>query len=640
MNWSKSQTSKTFFYFFNATCMSKFNVILLLLSSSLCCQTLLSQGWQQAVKYKMDLNFEIKKHRVKGTQSLEYTNNSPDTLTHVFYHLYFNAFQPNSAMDVRSRTIADPDKRVGDRIVRLNKSEQGYQKIKELKMNGKSVNYEVVGTILEVTLKEPILPHSTVTFDMEFEAQVPLQIRRSGRFNSEGIEYSMAQWYPKMCNYDIQGWHANPYVGREFYGIWGDYDVTITIPKEYIIAGTGILQNKDEIGYGYSTSEPKERPDKQKWHFIAKNVHDFVWAADPDYTQIVRETKEGTTLRCFFQPNEKTTENWEKLPIIMEEALTFINKKYGRYPYTEYAFIQGGDGGMEYPMATLITGERTLVSLVGVAVHELMHSWYQMVLGSNEALYHWMDEGFTSYASNEVMNYLKLKKLIPGEVQDNPHLGSVNGFTNFALSGQEEALITHADHFLTNTAYGVASYTKGEVLLEQLRYIMGEQAFDKGMLQYFETWKFKHPTPNDFFRVMEKVSGLELDWFKEYFVHTTHKVDYEVENILGKIALLRRIGNMPMPLDITVTTHDGKQYQYYVPLDLMRGNKKGDRFFSQFKIKEDWHWTHPTYNLTLNQDISEIKKLEIDVSNRLVDVDRKNNFYPRPMMVKEKEVNE
>ena len=592
------------------------------------------ERWQQKVKYKMDVDFAIKKHQFTGVQNLEFTNNSPDTLYKVFYHLYFNAFQPNSLMDVRSRTIIDPDKRVGDRIARLKKNEQGFMEVKSLKMNGRKVLHKTEGTILEVTLSEPIMPHSTVTFDMEFKGQVPLQIRRSGRNNAEGIEYSMAQWYPKMCNYDYQGWHANPYVAREFYGIWGDYDVQITMPKEYIIAATGILQNKEAIGYGYSNVDPVSRPDEMTWHFKAENVHDFVWAADPDYKQIVHKAHDGTIIRAFYQPGDRTTENWERLPAIMDEALKFINDKYGKYAFSEYSFIQGGDGGMEYPMATLITGERNIVSLVGVAIHEWMHSWYQMMLGSNEALYHWMDEGFTSYASNEVMNYLSLKKMIPGEPVQNPHLGDVNGYINFALSGREEPLITHADHFLTNTAYGVASYTKGEVLLEQLRYIIGEQAFDQGMLQYFNTWKFRHPNTNDFIRIMEKASGLELDWFKEYFVHTTHTIDYDIESVAGKSAIIRKKGMMPMPLDITVKTKNGKEYFYHIPLDLMRGEKKGDRFYSNFKVMPDWSWAHPTYKLNLDQKLNDIETIEIDVSKRLADVDRSNNVYPRKMIEK------
>ena len=162
----------------------------------------------------MDIDFDVSNHQFTGTQKLNYYNNSPDTLGEVFYHLYFNAFQPNSMMDVRSRTILDPDPRVADRISKLSEEEIGYQRVIKLRMDGKPVDYEVVGTILEVDLPEPILPGSKVVFDMAFEAQVPLQIRRSGRDNKEGIDYSMTQWYPKMCEYDYQGWHANPYVGR------------------------------------------------------------------------------------------------------------------------------------------------------------------------------------------------------------------------------------------------------------------------------------------------------------------------------------------------------------------------------------------------------------------------------------------
>ena len=192
--------------------------------------------WQQRVEYQMDIDMDVNTHKLQGTQRLVYFNNSPDALNRVFYHLYFNAFQPNSMMDVRNQTLPDADPRVGDRISKLQKNEVGYQHIKSLKVDGQAVKYEVVGTILEVDLNTPIAPNSSVTFDMEFEAQVPVQIRRTGRDNKEGIAYSMSQWYPKMCEYDYQGWHANPYIGREFYGIWGDFDVKITIDKDYILS--------------------------------------------------------------------------------------------------------------------------------------------------------------------------------------------------------------------------------------------------------------------------------------------------------------------------------------------------------------------------------------------------------------------
>lgn len=591
--------------------------------------------WQQRVDYKMDVDFNIKKHQLHGVQKLVFTNNSPDTLSKIFYHLYLNAFQPRSAMDVQSRHIADPDPRVTDRISKLKKGEEGYTKITSLMLNGKSVEYKTVGTILEVELDDPILPHSTVTLDMEFLSQIPLQIRRTGRFNKEGIEYSVAQWYPKLCNYDYMGWHADPYIGREFYGVWGDFDVKITLPSNYVVAATGLLQNKDEVGYGYSNKEPKKRDKTLKWHFVAKNVHDFVWAADPDYTQLVHKMEDGKVLRFFYQPGEKTSENWEQLPAIMEEVFKFANKKYGEYPYSEYSFIQGGDGGMEYPMATLITGERSLRSLVGVAVHELMHSWYQMVLGSNELLYPWMDEGFTSYAEQEVTNHLYSQGFLKGQPSQNPHNSSVLSYINFTQSGLEEPLSTHADRYITNTAYGYGVYTKGAVFLEQLRYIIGEDAFDKGMLRYFNEWKFKHPNPNDFIRIMEKTSGLELQWYLQYFINTTFTIDYGISDLRGNELVLTRNGGMPMPLDISVYLKDGSVKKYYVPLDIMRGEKKGDYFFDDFKISKDWPYLNTSFSIFIDNYLRDINFIEIDSSHRLADTDRSNNKWPRLMKVPE-----
>lgn len=600
-------------------------------------QTGLSQPdrWQQAAEYIMDIDMDTENHRYNGQQTLRYTNHSPDTLNQVFYHLYFNAFQPNSMMDVRSRTITDPDRRVRDRIVQLSDEEIGYQRINSLTQNGQDVTYEVVGTILEVTLAEPILPGTTHTFEMDYQAQIPVQIRRSGRDNREGIDYSMAQWYPKMCEYDYQGWHANPYVGREFYGIWGDFDVTIHIDSEYIIGATGMLQNPEEVGHGYeSEGMTVERPDDGRlhYHFKAENVHDFVWGADPDYTHTKLKRADGTMLHFFYQENERTKDNWEALPAIMDEAFDYINTHFGQYQYPKYSFIQGGDGGMEYPMATLITGERSRNSLVGVSVHELMHSWYQMMLGTNEALYAWMDEGFTSYASNRVMNDLAGKGLLPGrQAVDNPHTGSYAGYLNLARTEAEEPLSTHADHFVTNTAYGVGSYSKGAVFLHQLHYIIGDQPFDRGLLRYFRTWKGKHPNVNDFIRIMEKESGLELDWYKEYFVNTTHTIDYAVEEVTdteeGATVTLRKLGIMPMPLDVVITYRDGSQEMVHIPLRIMRGHKNADPDGMTFRVAEtDWPWTHPEYELVLPADRDDIQSVEIDPSARLADVDRGNNL--------------
>lgn len=588
--------------------------------------------WQQSIKYKMDIDMDVKKNQYKGKQYIQYVNNSPDALDKVFYHMYFNAFQPNSMMDVRSRTIADPDQRVGNRIQSLTKDEIGYIKVKMLKHQGEEVKYEMVGTILEVTLNESIAPGSSTLFEMDYEAQIPLQIRRSGRDNAEGVKFSMAQWYPKMANYDYQGWSANPYVGREFYGIWGDYDVTIHIDKRYVVGATGQLQNMDEIGYGYGSGDSKVKKGKITYKFLAENVHDFAWGADPDYTHETYRVKDGPMLHFLYQPGEKTTENWQNLPKAMAAAYYFMSERYGKYPYENYYFVQGGDGGMEYPQLTLITGERSYGSLVGVSIHEWMHSWYQMVLATNEALYPWMDEGFTSFGSTETMNHLKKEGIIPGEAADNPFLGIFNGQANIALSGLEEPLSTHADHYTTNRAYGLGSYVKGQVFLKQLEYVIGKEAFDKALLDYYDTWKFKHPNPNDFIRVFEKNSGLELDWYKEYMVNTTHYIDYAVDTVIyGKDTevTLSRQGMMPMPVDVLVAMEGGKKYMYNIPLQIMRGAKPNDTGMKSYQVAEDWPWTHPTYTLKLPNKFGKIKSVMIDPNYGMVDVDRINNEWPR-----------
>ena len=588
--------------------------------------------WQQRATYEMTIDMDAANHQYRGEQRLTYFNNSPDTLDRVFYHLYFNAFQPGSQMDLRNLNLPDADERVADRISTLSEEEMGYLLVNNLEREGSELSYETVGTILEVSLAEPILPGDSAVFTMNWEAQVPLQIRRSGRDNAEGVEFSMAQWYPKMAEYDYQGWHANPYIGREFYGIWGDFDVTINIDSKYVVGGTGYLQNPEAIGYGYAP-DPASRPATLSYHFVAPNVHDFVWAADPDYRHDTLRRSDGTTLNFFYQPGEETTENWQQLPAIMDAAFAYINDHYGPYPYEQYSFIQGGDGGMEYPMATLITGNRNFNSLVGVSVHELMHTWYQMLMATNESLYAWMDEGFTSWASSEVMNHLRAEGLLEGEVTDNPHARTYVSLRGFRTTGMQEPLSVHADHFATNSAYGVASYVNGAVFLEQLRYIIGEAAFDCTMKRYYHDWRFKHPNPNDFIRVAEKCSGLELDWYKEYWVNGTEYADYaltDVEDVdsSGVTRIdLERIGRMPMPVEVTVTLKNGSEKYYYIAPEILRGEKPQPDYASDWTVLPDWGWTNPNYSFTIEINKQELERVELNARERMFEDAVDNNYW-------------
>ena len=571
-------------------------------------------GWQQHVNYEMEIVLDTANHQYDGTMRVVYTNKSPETLDKVFWHLFFNAFQPESMMDVRSRTISDPDRRVGSRIVALPEDEWGWQNISAVKVNGKSVEFEEEGTIMAIVLPKPLRPGKSVTFDLTWRAQVPRQIRRSGWMNKEGVEYSMTQWFPKLCEFDHHGWHTNPYIGREFHGVWGNYDVSLHLPKGYVVGATGVRQSQKDSPLPNGIPGTIHR-------YKASNVIDFAWAADPDFIEETIDV-DGVTLRLIHQANPDLDSNWTALGDYAAKAMAFINDDIGPYLYPEYTVIQGGDGGMEYPMITLITGERSLRSLVGVTVHEMAHSWFQGMVATNESLHEWMDEGFTSWAESRCMASLFADPMKP---DDNPHGWAYTSSIKQHLSGNEEPLITHADHYKTNRAYGVAAYSKGEVLVEQLGAVLGSEVRDRGMRRYFKEWAFKHPGPHDFKRVMERESGLELDWYFQYMMHTTDAIDYAVESVVNSQGTVRvelsRRGNMPMPQDVTLTWEDGTTTSVHIPLVMMRGHRPlGEGEI----LGEDWPWVNPTYQLNVPAQ-GRLTSVELDAQGLQADVHRENN---------------
>lgn len=587
--------------------------------------------WQQKANYTMDVTMDVNTFQYQGTQQISYTNNSPDALNQVFYHLYFNAFQPGSEMDARLSSIADPDGRMMEdkksRISPLSPNEIGFLDVKNLVQNGKPVNFTVDGTVLQAILAEPIAPGETVVFSLEFNGQVPLQIRRSGRNSSEGVALSMSQWYPKMAEYDFEGWHADPYIAREFHGVWGDYDVTITLDKNYTIGGTGYLQNPQEIGHGYEapgTKVKKQRGNTLSWHFKAPMVHDFMWAADPEYTHDVLEMENGPILHFLYKNKPELVENWKALQPKTAQAMAFFSKNVGPYPYEQYSVIQGGDGGMEYAMSTLITGERKLNSLIGVMAHEMAHSWFQHILATNEAKHSWMDEGFTSFISSLCMQELSEK---PSE---NPFAGSYRGYQYLIKSGKEQPQTTHSDRYEFNSAYSIAAYSKGSIFLSQLGYIIGQDKLMETLKKYYTDFKFKHPTPNDIKRTAEKVSGLQLDWYLMDWTQTTNTIDYAIQEVVAEdlentTVVLERKGLMPMPLDILVVYQDGSQETFYVPLRMMRGGKENPYPSIERTVLPNWAWAYPSYEFTISKPYQSIKAIQIDPSGLMADADLDNN---------------
>jgi hypothetical protein len=586
--------------------------------------------WQQEVAYDMAITMNAAEHTFEGRQTLIYQNNSPDTLRRVFYHLYFNAFQPGSMMDVRSRTIEDPDERVGSRIAQLEPDEQGYHRIQSLQQNGQALSYEVAGTVLEAKLAEPLPPGEQTTFRMTFNSQVPLQIRRSGRDNKEGVALSMSQWYPKMAAYDRHGWHADPYVAREFHGEFGKFEVSITIDSSYVVGGTGIVQNPQEVGHGYQDpEEPLERPASGKltWQFEADSVHDFMWAADPDYRHDTTKVPNGPVVHFLYQPYTPDTiaPVWERLQSNVVELFQYMNTHFGEYPYQQYAVIQGGDGGMEYPMATLITGDRGPRGLTGVTAHEMAHSWFYATLATNENMHAWMDEGMTVYSSVKAMNHLYDRN------RQNALAGSYGGYFQLANKPREEPMSLHADFYHTNAAYGIAAYSKGATFLHQMSYIVGKEAFMEGMRDYYRQWQFKHPYPIDFKTVMERSTGVQLDWYFNLFLNTTRTIDYGIKQVSTTpettTVTLENHGKIPMPLDVQVTFANGDKQLYYIPLRMMRAEKPNNYDMPRTTLA-DWPWTHPSYQFSIGTADRNVEAVRIDPSKRVADVRRSNNQWP------------
>ena len=598
--------------------------------------------WQQHVDYKMEVTMDVKSYQYKGKQELVYTNNSSDTLHRVFYHLYNNAFQPGSEMDMRLQTIKDPDGRmvnkikVGDkdvkesRISKLQPNEMGYLHVSNFKQDGENATAKEVETILEVTLAKPLLPGKSTTFTLDFEGQVPIQIRRSGRNNKEGIELSMAQWYPKMAEFDFEGWHADPYIAREFHGVWGNFDVKITIDKNYLLGGSGYLQNGNEIGYNYQDKGVLVSiPKKQKtltWHFVAPNVHDFTWAADKNYIHDVVPTNFGTTLHFIYKNNPAIIENWEKAESKTVQLMEYYNRIVGKYPYEQYSVIQGGDGGMEYAMCTLILGEGKLDGLVGVIAHEMGHSWFQHILASNESKHPWMDEGFTSFIEDLGVNEIAEKKV------ENPFISAIKSYIALANSGKEQPLSTHGDRYDENRSYSIASYSKGEVFLVQLQYLIGKENLMKTLQKYYTDFKFKHPTPNDIKRTAERVSGANLDWFLTDWTETLNTIDYGIKNVesatdgVQKTGIsLERIGRTPMPIDLLVEYTDGTKESFYIPLRMMSFVKENPNPEVKRTVLKDWTWGNPNYFFEIEKPKSSIKKITIDSNGLLADVKPDNN---------------
>ncbi|HAB31113.1 MAG TPA: peptidase M1 [Cryomorphaceae bacterium] len=585
------------------------------------------QYWQQAVDYHIQVALDDQKHQLAGDLSLRYTNNSPDVLDEVYFHLYWNAFQPGSMLsNMANIPTKFPDRAIGSNVENYAPDEYGEQIVQSLTLNGQPVAFVVDQTILHCTLPQGIHPGETVTFAMTYTTRIPKLVERAGRDNPEGIAYSFTQWYPKMVVYDTDGWHPDIYVAREFFGDFGTFNVDITAPASYMIGGSGVLQNPDQIGHGYSAQPVKfKKKDRITWRFKAEKVHDFAWVADKELQHDLRVTASGLPIHFFYQNDTASSKHMstDKFQAEVEAYFAFMHDHFGSYDWPQFSVIQGGEGAMEYPMATIMQVHGGYDGLLGTVVHEASHMWFYGMLGTDEQRYYWMDEGFTSFAEDEAMNVLSGKNL------PNAHLGYLGRYSRVAHQTWMEPASTLANYFDGKFPYQMAAYMKGSLFLVQLRGIMGEDAFWSTLQRYKNVWAFKHPRPENFLRIAEQESGMVLDWYMNQWIETMKVPDAGVDSVYttgGNLANIRltRNGSLALPVDVDVVLKNGTTLHYTVPLSAMFGHKDG------FALAGPWNYTQKTFTFQVAVTAEQIARVVVDPASWTADANRDDNVWEAP----------
>lgn len=593
-----------------------------LVAISLFTIALYAQGgyWQQKVEYDIDVVLDDKKGILTGTENLTYFNNSPDDLKEVYFHMYWNAFKLGSHAMQHNIEMGDPEtiKKIGE----LTKKDEGYIKIKTIKVNGKAYTPTIFESIAQIKLSESIKAGTSAKIEIEFESLVPSCVNRAGKNNTAGTDFTFTQWYPKMCRYDKQGWHTDQYLGREFAGTFGKYDVTIRCADKLTVAGSGVLQNKRYKEKGAENVDGYFDNDNDKlmmWNFIAENVHDFAWAADDDWYH--SSTKiDDIEFHYFFHNNEEYKSAWSTLMLFWADAYQICKKEFGVYPYPQFSFIQAGEGYMEYPMCTMLEAGRE--DFFSTACHEFMHNFFYGIYGTDENLYHWMDEGLTSYAEARLSTVVSKDK-------ENPATEASMVYKWIRTQYTEEPVATHANFYDSDYAYYNCAYYKGQLFPELIRYMIGDSVMTAGFKKYYQNWAFKHPEPNDFVKNFEDVSGMELTWFQNYWLNTNKSVDLGIDSVTFKgndAFLVFSRNGIPLPVEFSVEMKDGSKKYFYIPIDLTNNSKTN--FARPTSTLPYWSGSEKKYRV-LVKDIKKanITNFTIDPDGFMPDVKPNNNIF-------------
>ncbi|MBW7888785.1 MAG: M1 family metallopeptidase [Bacteroidetes bacterium] len=604
--------------------------------------------WQQQADYSIKAELDVQKKFLYGSGVIRYYNNSPDTLHQLVWHLYQNIFRSDSS-----------PRKNNEQTARVAGSTEGIT-VESLSVGGKELKTIIDETIMEAPLPQPLLPHSTIEIAVRWKYEIPKSAEL--RTGSAGNDFGICQWYPQIAVYDDQrGWDRTQYLGRaEFYLEYGNWNVEMTVPKNFVVAATGVLQNAadllspeqlrrlqtlsaDSISHIILPSETSQSADsvseeKQIWKFSAEQVRDFAWAASPNFVWDGTKTRGGVNIYAFYKAKDfrasfplllSNASNWNEGAVMAKHAIEFFSARYGAYIYPQATVVSGPVRGMEYPMFIFADdGDALSNSLELVIAHELGHEWYPMMIGSNETNYPFMDEGFNTYiTSNAVTDYSGENGLLNKDFikkyswlnlpENNERIFEQRIYLNEARSGRGASILSHP-YAIPNFEYGVMAYMKPGSVMVMLEDLLGTETFNAAMLEYYRRWKLKHPYPNDFFNTIEDVTGRDLDWFWHEWFEETWRLDLAVDNVRNEkhqsfwktTVTLENKEQAVMPATLRLTLADGSSRDVRFSETLFDRGNKADFVIDSLPAK--------------------VTNVVIDPKMMLADVNRLNNSWNMP----------
>jgi hypothetical protein len=630
---------------------------LLVLCSLLVVATNAQDYFQQEVNYTMEVFLNDKNHEISAFQEIEYHNNSRTTLDTLYFHLWPNAYKHKETV------LAQQILKSGQtNFLYAEEDDRGFIDQLDFKVNNKRVSWEYWNgndDIAILILNEPLNAGGTIQISTPFHVKIPLGVY--SRLGHMGESYQMTQWYPKPAVFDHEGWHPLNYLSQgEFYSEYGSYDVSITLPENYIVGATGDLQNATEIAWldslavvGLQNFKPTVKSDTTKVgkatikisresdtssevnvdfpesskhlktiRYTQQNVHDFAWFADKRFNVLSGEVTLPNTdrkVKTWAMFTNRHADLWNDAIEYINDGLFYYSKWNGDYPYNQCTAVDGAltaGGGMEYPNVTVIGSVSSARSLETVIVHEVGHNWFFGILGSNERRYPWMDEGINSF--NE-FRYIKTKypsKSMAPETVSNSIIGKLGSLEEYkhreenylqyllnAREGLDQACGLHSsDH--TSTNYGLMVYTKTALAFEYLQAYLGADELDKAMHAYFQKWKYKHPQPADIKTTLEKATQKDLSWFFDDLINTNKKIDYKISKVHaheGHTEIeLKNKGGINGPVSVTAFKIDGTSSTHWA---------EGFKAITSLKLKGNYD------------------SYIIDASHSIPEINRQNNFY-------------